>query len=196
MDSTDDYSVALLPGTSPLNTALDEITLPGSSKDTEMEESEEEITSYQPQMKQPDRSAKQRQTTGKEKQNQTIFTLWKQKSRELRSPLKNYKNTWTIKLVRGRYVTLHGQISRRTNSSKKNIQAVKLKVEKGFLSVLTRFNHRHLEKQKTRLRKEKGKTVQKGTPKRGSNTSKRQNQPLSADISVKSLAPFLGMDSE
>ena len=46
------------------------------------------------------------------------------------------------------------------------------------------------------FRKEKGKTVQKGTPKTGSNTSKLQNQPLSADISVKGLAAFLGMDSE
>ena len=45
---------------------------------------------------------------------------------------------------------------------------------------------------------EKGKTVRKGTAKRGSNTSlsKLQNQPLSADISVKSLAALLGMDSE
>ena len=35
-----------------------------------------------------------------------------------------------------------------------------------------------------------------GTPKRGSNTSKVQNQPLSADMSVKSLVALLGMDSE
>ena len=73
---------------------------------------------------------------------------------------------------------------------------VKLKAEQGFLSALTRFNHRRLEKQKTRLRKKKGKTVRKGTPKRGSNTSKLQKQTLSADISVKSLVALLGMDSE
>ena len=79
---------------------------------------------------------------------------------------------------------------------KKDIQAVKLKAEQGSLSALTRFNYRRLEKQKTKLRKEKGKTAKKGIPKRGSSPSNLQNQPLSADINVKSLAAFLGMDSE
>ena len=77
MESTDDYSDALLPETSPLNTALDEITSPGSSKDNEMEESEEEITSYQPQTKQLDRSANQgqRDKRKKEAESDNLYTL-------------------------------------------------------------------------------------------------------------------------
>lgn len=42
---------------------------------------------------------------------------------------------------------------------KKDIQVVKQKVEQGFLSVLTKFNYRCLERQKTKLRKLKGKTL-------------------------------------
>ena len=77
MDSTDAYSDALLPETSPLNTALDEITLPGSSKETEMEESEEEITSYQPKTKQPDRSAKQGQRDNRKRkaESDNLYSL-------------------------------------------------------------------------------------------------------------------------
>ena len=49
---------------------------------------------------------------------------------------------------------------------KKDIHTLKQKAEHGFLSALTRFNYRHLEKQKIKFRKEKGKTLRKGTPER------------------------------
>ena len=77
---------------------------------------------------------------------------------------------------------------------KKDIQAVKQKEEQGFLSTLAKFNHRHLER-KNKLRKEKGKTPQKGTPERGLK-NKSKPKPLSADISVKNQAAILRMDSE
>jgi len=67
-------------------------------------------------------------------------------------------------------------------------------VEQGFISALTRFNYRRLEKQRTKLSKGKGKTLRKGTPERGFKKSKQK--PLSADISVKDLASLLGIDSE
>ena len=66
----------------------------------------------------------------------------------------------------------------------KDIQAVKLKAERGFLLALARFNHCRREKQKTKLLKEKGKTLRKDTPKKGFKTNKSDNNPLSADISV------------
>ena len=197
MDSTDDYSVALLLGASPLNTALDKITLPGSSKDTEMEESEEEITSYQPQTKQPDRSAKQRPRDNRKRkaESDNLYSLEakiKRTEESIEKLQKHLDNKTCPKSIR---YTAWANIPP-DEQFKKDIHAVKLKAEQGFPSALTRFNHRRLKKQKTRLRKVKGKTVRKDTPKRGSNTSKLQNQPLSADISVKSLAAFLGMDSE
>ncbi|XP_068755861.1 uncharacterized protein [Montipora capricornis] len=199
MDSTDDYSVALLPRTSPLNTALNEITLPGSSKDTEMEESEEEIPSYQPQTKQPDGSAKQRQKDNRKRkaESDNLYSLEAKIKRTEESIEKLQKHLDNKTCPKSLRYTARANIPP-DEQFKKDIQAVKLKAEQGFLSALTRFNHRRLEKQKTRLRKEKGKTVRKGTAKRGSNTSlnKLQNQPLSADISVKSLAALLGMDSE
>lgn len=78
---------------------------------------------------------------------------------------------------------------------KKDIQAIKQKAEQGFLSALAKFNHRRLERQKNKLRKEKGKTPRKSTPERGLK-NKSKPKPLSADISVKNLAAILGMDSE
>ena len=162
-----------------------------------MEESEEEITSYQPQTKQPDRSEKQRQRDNRKRkaESDNLYSLEAKIKRTEESIEKLQKQLDNKTCPKSLHYTARANIPP-DEQFKKDIQAVKLKAEQGFLSALTRFNHRHLEKQKTRLRKEKGKTVQKGTPKRGSNTSKLQNEPLSADISVKSLAAFLGMDSE
>lgn len=68
---------------------------------------------------------------------------------------------------------------------KKDIQAVKLTSEQGSLSAIAKFNQRCLEKQQTKLHKEKGKTLRKHTPKREFKTNKSDNKPLSADMSVK-----------
>ena len=82
------------------------------------------------------------------------------------------------------------------NIKLKDSQVVKLKAEHGFLSALARFNRCRLEKQKTKLLKETGKTLRKDTPERGFKTNKSDNNPLSADISVKNLEDFLGIDSQ
>ena len=76
---------------------------------------------------------------------------------------------------------------------KKDFQTVQQKAEHGFLSALTKFNYRRLQKQKIKFRKEKGKTLRKGTPERGLN-NKSKPKLLSADISVKNLAAILGID--
>ena len=104
MDSKEDYRDLLLLESSPLNTPLDENALPGGSKEVKMKNdsgSMEETMSHQPQTNCAgyQQSRKEKEKTGKENRKQTIFTHWKLKSRELRSPLKNDKNTWAIKLV-------------------------------------------------------------------------------------------------
>ena len=142
MDSTDDYSDALLPETSPLNTALDEITLPASSKDTEMDESEEEITSYQPKTKQPDRSAKQGQRNNRKRKAESANLY------SLGSKIKKTEDSI-------------GKLQKHLSYNARADIPLDEQFKKDIQAALTRFNYRHLEKQKTRLRKEKGKTVKR-----------------------------------
>lgn len=65
---------------------------------------------------------------------------------------------------------------------KNDIQAIKQKAEQGFVSVLDLTTA--ALKNKAKLRKEKGKTIQKGTSKTGSTNKTKQNL-LSADVTVK-----------
>ena len=77
---------------------------------------------------------------------------------------------------------------------KKDIQAVKQKAERGFLSALTRFNYRRLEKQKIKLRKLKGKSLLTDTAK-GSRNASRPKEPTQ-NKNIVNLAAILGIELE
>jgi len=189
----------LLSETSPLNTPIDDI-LPGCLMDNQFEgisepEDEDEIPSYQPPRKP---IAVKNQTNGGDRKRkakaESLYSLEvkiKRTEESIKKLQKHLDNkTWPKSLRYSARVNIPPD-----EQFKKDVQAVKQKAEHGFLSALGKFNHHHLERQKNKLRKEKGKTPRKSTPERG---SKNKSEPklLSADISVKNLAAILGMDSE
>ncbi|KAL9972370.1 hypothetical protein ACROYT_G018655 [Oculina patagonica] len=180
---------------------VDNLRPPGCSNNgddidlSEEEEEEDRTPSYQPQVnpsRNPERTAKQPMDgeNRKRKPDENLYTLEAkiQRTEESIKKLKvHLENKTCPKSLR---------YSARANippdeQFKRDVQTV----EQGFISALTRFNYRRLEKQKTKLRKGKGKTFRKGTPERG-NKHESKEKPLSADISVKSLASILGINPE
>ena len=148
--------------TSPLNTPLpakDE-DQPGSPSmyTTDAVESEGEFTSYQP----PKQSSTKQQTNKGERKRKAetenlyaVQTKIKRTEDSIKKLEKHIEDKTCPKSLR---------YSARANippdeEFKKDIQAVKQKAERGFLSALTRFNNRRLEKQKIKLRKLKGKSL-------------------------------------